>query len=584
MPLFRADAGLSVRVRDRLRQSWAEWFREEVMPELFAVEGRFAGLYSETGRPNWSVARMLGVCLLQQLDSLDDQRALDALSFDIRWQHALGLSPDECYLSRRSLVEFRRRLVAMDPEGALMRGVFDQICNAGLKKLKLSTTHQRLDSTLICSNIRARGRLSLARETVRIFVRELPESKRATISAPIREWYAGNCDGWEHPVSAEEAQSRLHQMGEWITSLLEQFKNDQAVCAGEPYQHLARLLREHASAFGKEDDADIDDEPPAAPREANAHAKKARHKKSTRKAKRKKAKRNKASKARFWSPHDPDASFGHKGLGYHVHITETCRNESTELLTDYGVETAAQSDIGQAPPILERLRERARTPRVAYADGGYPTPADLIDARAAGTELYAPVHRGKLPKASFSRSDFVRDSDGDIVACPAGHAPIGTAWRESSDTHSPRRSLNVFFAAKNCIHCPHRKRCPVRTRNNDQSRGYRLDVADELCARDKRWDEQKTPAWRESYRIRAGIEATMSELKRGHGLGRLRVRRKTRVVLQVALKATACNIKRWHRAAQRLHAPLYAHATAILAVLTFISPPQPRPHLLATSA
>ena len=54
--------------------------------------------------------------------------------------------------------------------------------------------------------------------------------------------------------------------------------------------------------------------------------------------------------------------------------------------------------------------------------------------------------------------------------------------------------------------------------------------------------------FRTRYRIRAGIEATHSELKRRHGLGDLRVRGRPRVVLAVHLKAAACNIKRMVRA------------------------------------
>ncbi len=42
-------------------------------------------------------------------------------------------------------------------------------------------------------------------------------------------------------------------------------------------------------------------------------------------------------------------------------------------------------------------------------------------------------------------------------------------------------------------------------------------------------------AFRERYRIRAGIEATVSELKRRHGLGALRVRGRWRVELAVYL-------------------------------------------------
>ena len=54
--------------------------------------------------------------------------------------------------------------------------------------------------------------------------------------------------------------------------------------------------------------------------------------------------------------------------------------------------------------------------------------------------------------------------------------------------------------------------------------------------------------WRKRYGLRAGIEGTNSELKRRHGLGRLRVRGGERVRLAVYLKALACNVKRMARA------------------------------------
>ena len=79
--------------------------------------------------------------------------------------------------------------------------------------------------------------------------------------------------------------------------------------------------------------------------------------------------RQKPHAARYWSPHDPDASFGYKGLGYHVHIAETCRNGRTELLTDYAVLTAAQSDSGRSTPALQRLGERGMAPVPATTVG-----------------------------------------------------------------------------------------------------------------------------------------------------------------------------------------------------------------------
>ena len=60
--------------------------------------------------------------------------------------------------------------------------------------------------------------------------------------------------------------------------------------------------------------------------------------------------------------------------------------------------------------------------------------------------------------------------------------------------------------------------------------------------------KQQTDEWKEGYKIRSGVEATMSELKRGHGMARLRVRGLPRVHFAVACKVIACNIKRWWQA------------------------------------
>ena len=62
------------------------------------------------------------------------------------------------------------------------------------------------------------------------------------------------------------------------------------------------------------------------------------------------------------------------------------------------------------------------------------------------------------------------------------------------------------------------------------------------------YSNQQTTEWKEQYRIRSGVEATMSELKRKHGMGKLRVRRAAKVCFAVACKVIACNIKRWANA------------------------------------
>ncbi len=540
--LFEAKSLLSEPQKKRLDESWAGPFREKVLPLLLEAESQFAVLYGDEGRPNFSVARLLGISLLQEMQKLHDQQALDAFSFDRRWQHALAVSADDAYLTRRTLVDFRRRVVSHS--GDLVREVFDRVFEAAAADLNVSSSKQRLDSTLVTSAVRTRGRIGVARETIRVFVRSLSELDRQRVPEPVRGWANEDPNQWRDEVEPSERVSLLHELGRWTRALLDTFKDHPVVSVGTPYEHLARLAEEHRAALGLDDDEPPDEPPPSSEAEAQRLSRNRRKAKKRRQTKAKRKNGSKA-KARFWSPHDPDASFGHKGFGYHVHVAETCGNEGTELLTDYEVVTAAQSDVGRALPALERLEERERAPATLYADGGYSTPDHLLEFRARGAELMAPVDRGRLATSALSRADFDISADGLVRRCPEGHEPTRHDLRAGRHEHP--RSLHAFFDADTCRACPKAESCPVRGPNNERSSEFRIDIAPALVARDARWEEQKTEAFRREYAIRSGVEASMSELKRAHGLGRLRVRGKPRVTLAVALKVTACNIKRWLR-------------------------------------
>ena len=201
--LFGVETQLNDSLRVRLQDSWAQLFRAEILPILLRSEDQFAMLYGKTGRPNFSVARMLGLCLLQELNSLSDQQALDAYGFDIRWRYALDVSDDDAYLSRRSLVEFRRRLAVKDPDMATMRTVFKGISKTAIKRLGLSTSEQRVDSTHIVSNICTRGRLDLFQKTIGHFIKSLDKKRFSRLPKNIQKWHQREAEGWFGMGSAQ---------------------------------------------------------------------------------------------------------------------------------------------------------------------------------------------------------------------------------------------------------------------------------------------------------------------------------------------------------------------------------------------
>ena len=248
--MFGVASGLADGVRRRLKGSWAEGFQAKVLPILLEAEQEFAALYSdETGRPNWSVARMLGICVLAEMQDLDDQSALDCLAFDVRWQHALRLTMEESYLSRRSLVEFRSRLVAEDPEMKSVRRVFERIAEAAIDELKLSTKEQRLDSTLIASNIFTRGRVELFRKTLFHFFEGLSQrwpERMERLSPFSRRWYEENKEkGWFGKVDKDKAKQLAQTLGGQLYEVVQAFAEDGEVSADERYQLVARVFREH---------------------------------------------------------------------------------------------------------------------------------------------------------------------------------------------------------------------------------------------------------------------------------------------------------------------------------------------------
>ena len=87
-----------------------------------------------------------------------------------------------------------------------------------------------------------------------------------------------------------------------------------------------------------------------------------------------------------------------------------------------------------------------------------------------------------------------------------------------------------------------RSRCPVKLDRRAGDYVLKADLVKVNIERRRR--AEATEEWRKRYAIRAGIEGTNSELKRAHGLGRLRVRGGRRVRLAVYLKTLACNFKR----------------------------------------
>jgi len=98
----------------------------------------------------------------------------------------------------------------------------------------------------------------------------------------------------------------------------------------------------------------------------------------------------------------------------------------------------------------------------------------------------------------------------------------------------------VYFERADCDKCPRQSDCPVKRDKRNATISY--DAKALRLA--KRRAKEKTEAFREAYRFRAGIEGTMSDLARVTGIKRLRVRTLQKVRVAAVLKATGLNLLR----------------------------------------
>lgn len=77
------------------REKGSERFRfffQNVWPALLGLGPALNQMYcADNGRPAENPVRLLGVTILQYMEKLPDRRAVDAMTFDLRWKCALGM-------------------------------------------------------------------------------------------------------------------------------------------------------------------------------------------------------------------------------------------------------------------------------------------------------------------------------------------------------------------------------------------------------------------------------------------------------------------------------------------------------------
>jgi hypothetical protein len=502
-PLFGVENRMDAVKRARLERMWAHPFRTAALPLI--NEKRFAKYFDpDNGRPNKSVRLVISVLLLKDIFDLTDTEALEQLEWNAAWHYALDIEPEEAHTCQKTLHNYRKLLIEDDQGAALFESTTAQV----IEKAGLRTSRQRQDSTHIVSNIKLLTRLGLFVKTVTVFLEAFRKEHPRLCGQLPQELVQRYLDreGYFADARSSEAPRRLEQTALDIHQVVLQFGEHRAVLQMESFQLLHRLFTEQCV-------------PPKTPEPDKIELV------------------EKPSTGSLQSPSDPDVTYGHKGKGYEVQLAETCDAENPfQVVTAVLVNGSNQSDQNQVEPVLQQTeRTCGEAPDKMHGDAGFGSGDNIILAKEQyGTELLAPIG-AKGSEQGIVRGDFVFNETGDqVLMCPTGQVPV--AHRATRG-----RVILAVFAPEPCSQCPVRGICPTEQRKDHRVLPFtRADVAV-----DRRRQEQQTPEFKEQHKIRSGIEATNSELKRDHGLAKLRVRRQPRVELSVRLKVLGLNIKRY---------------------------------------
>jgi len=497
------------------------FFGERIMPQLQDLRPQLEAMYcAHNGRPAEEPTRMLAVLILQFMEGLPDRKAAEACTYDLRWKLALGMECDEVAFHATSLVKFRNRLLKHNRVEIGFDAVLGAMRKAGYLK---SHKAQRLDSTHVLGLVSHMSRLECVRETLRLaleILAELPQEQRPEAWPIWWERYVQSTLDFKADLDTlKEKMTRAGQDARAILAWIDIF--DESVAQLKSVKVLRRVYEENFLV-------------------ADAHLEPIRAQ----------------SAGSVRNPHDPDAQWSTKGtlpgkskewVGYKTQIAETLpsKEPGTKAPTDAVItaivtQPAITSDHGSIKQVEEQWkRQDLEKPTELYVDGGYTSGEVLARAAEENRQVHGPIQAAPQRGDRYSAEDFDVDIIQRVTLCPAGQTSTNCSRLEEVTG-----KVNYRFEWNRglCQSCPYRARCLGANQSHRT-----LLVGEHHEHTQARRREMKSAGFKDRMHRRNGVEATISELKRGYGMRQCRYRSLAKTTLQNYLTGAACNIKRWAR-------------------------------------
>lgn len=519
------------------QEDWCYVYRDQVYP--LRDEELFRELYpSETGRPNTPIKKAVSILIFMDMERHTWRGAEFLQTRRLDWLIATRTPIGEEPIDHTTLFKFFLR---METRRAA-RKLFEKLTVRFIEACGTSTKKQRTDSFFMHGWLQILSRYGLLKETLRVFLQNLRKQKpglyEETSKGLSRNYLDKEFDLTEK--DHEKAQREVRRMAQDLYAVYTVFDNHHQVNQYESFKTLATVFHQQC---------EVVENPAKTVREVVIREKP-------------------VGEEIISTPHNTDARYVKKGkqtvCGQKGFLTETCdKDNKTQFLTDTAVTSATTADGKELPGIQRRLEEGKMKPEEHYSDAGFVNGQTIVDSQDRGILLEGPssgrsqsfekYQAGDRPldTADFEVRVDEKNKAVSVLACPGKQAPIDHVRSEKTG-----KTL-VHFDASGCRECTVNTKCPVKIGTGVAT--LTIDGASYAgAARHHQYMEDTD--YRKRCAIRAGVEATVSEMVRVHGVRRSRHRTEGRTRLQLLFAAIACNVKRFIR-----HGVLHGYVVSVAA-------------------
>ena len=362
--------------------AWHNLFLKQITMSI--DEDVFKPLFSDKqGRPSSSIRVLIAMMILKESEGMSDQKLFENCRFNSLYSSALGLlNADDVLPTESTYYLFRKNIVEYEKEKGidLFSEVFSRITKKQCLEFDVSGKSVRMDSKLLGSNIAWMSRYELILKTLQLYYKDIAEVSGLDLNIKNKLENLFNEEGSKvvYRHTSREIKAYIVELGTLINSVLNLNLETQT----ESYKTLKRVFEEQYKLV----------EEIVLPKE-----------------------KEEMSATSVQSPFDTDCTYRNKGgngqkqqqiKGYAVNLTETCDDESLNLITKVNTQVSTTSDVDFLENDLEESQEIVPDKiENVHADGAYNSTDNQDYCKEKDMNLYLHAIQGSKGKYAYEYVD-----------------------------------------------------------------------------------------------------------------------------------------------------------------------------------